>query len=72
MHVAVGDRQPHGVLAALGLDGRVPVADRRHGRADISGIDSPPGNRAPEGWVCTVRQSFSLASFLSSWPVQSP
>ncbi len=41
-------------------------------RADISWSDSPPGKRAPEGCVCTVRQSFSFASRLISWPVHSP
>ncbi len=51
---------------------RVPVADAATTRADISGSDSPPGKRAPEGWACTVRHSFSLASRLSSCPVQSP
>ena len=51
-------------LSASTAASRSRIADTA--RADISGSDSPSGNRAPEGWVCTVRQSFSLASFLSS------
>ena len=37
-------------------------------RACIAAIDSPPGNAAADGWVCTVFQSFSLASSLSARP----
>src|SRR6516165_5265188 len=41
-------------------------------RADISMNDSPPGNRNPLGYRCTVFHSGSLARALSSPPVQSP
>ena len=43
-------------------------------RCCMSGMDSPsgPGNVTALGWACTTRQSFSVASFFSGWPVQSP
>jgi hypothetical protein len=41
-------------------------------RAIICAIDSPSGKTAADGWACTVAQSGSLASVLSSRPVQLP
>ena len=35
-------------------------------------IDSPSGNAAAEGWVCTVRHSGSLARSLSERPCHDP
>ena len=41
-------------------------------RAAISVMDSPPGKRTAEGWVCTVAHSFSLLSSFRVRPVHSP
>src|SRR5882672_8914468 len=41
-------------------------------RVCISVNDSPPGNRNPLGWRCTICHSGLRASRLSFWPVQSP
>ena len=41
-------------------------------RTCISVNDSPPGNRKPLGYRCTVRHSGSLSRSLSSAPVHSP
>ena len=41
-------------------------------RACICGIDSPPGNVAADGLVCTVFQSACLASSFSGRPCHSP
>ena len=41
-------------------------------RACMAAIDSPPGNTAADGWVCTTDHSGSWASSLSGRPCHCP